>query len=482
MRGIAWTGGAKWTTQVIGWSSTLLVAHLLGPDPYGLLGMATIFLGLVSTLTEFGLGTAVVSLRTLSERQLAQLTSLSIVLGVAGALLTCAAAWPLGWIYREPQLPWVVVAISGNFLLSAIRVIPAARLQRDLEFRRLAILETAQSTVLAVANVTFAYLGFGVWTLVWGSIVSQVAGTTLTWMARPGRFAMPTVAGLQGVLSFSTHVLVGRLAWYVYTNADFFVAGLVFGKATLGAYTLAWQFASIPIEKVSGLVARVTPAIFAKAQDDNATLRRLLLNITEGLGFVTLPLTIGLALVAPELVRLLLGEKWLAAIGPLQLLALYASYRSLVTVLPQILTVKGDARWSMWLGVWTAIALPAGFAVGSRFGPTGIAATWIVIYPLFTIPLFRRTFRRIELTPWPYIRVLLPSLRGTAAMALVVVSIGAVVPPSVPPTLRLVSLVVAGVLVYALTTVRPQLGRMRRLLTSLRRSPNEQTSPSLAME
>jgi len=444
--------------------------------------MATIFLGLVSTVTEFGLGTAVVSLRSLTEEQLAQINALSVLLGVAGALVTCAAAWPLGWVYREPALPWVVVAISANFLLSSLRVVPAAELQRDLAFRQLAILETIQSTALAAGNVLFAYLGFGIWTLVLGSILSQVVGTATTWMARPVRFARPTADRLRGIVHFSTHVLVGRLAWYVYTNADFFVAGLVFGKATLGAYTLAWQFASIPIEKVSGLVTRVTPAYFAKAQDDNGMLRRLLLNITEGLAFVTLPLTIGLALVAPELVRLVLGTQWLAAIGPLQLLSIYASYRSLVTILPQILTVKGDARWSMWLGVWTAIVLPAGFAVGSRFGPTGIAAAWIVVYPLFSIPLFRRTFARIELDAPQYLGVLWPSVRGAVAMAVAVLALRATLPVELHPTVRLAVLVAAGALVYGLATVRPQLGRMRRLLTAMRQPAIEEAAPPPATE
>jgi teichuronic acid exporter len=329
LRGIAWTGGAKWATQLLGWSSTLLVANLLGPDPYGLIGMASVFLGLVSTLTEFGLGTAIISLRKLSAEQNRQLNTIALALGVVGALLTCAAAWPLGWIYREKQLPMIIVAMSSTFVLSALRIVPTAQLQRDLLFRRLAILETLQSVVFAIANVVFALLGFGVWTLVIGAVVSQTVGTILTWMARPERFAWPRRDSLGGALQFSSHVLISRLAWYLYTNADFAVAGLVFGKSVLGAYTLAWQFASIPIDKISAMIARVTPAYFAAAQDDNRTMRGILLNITEGLAFLTLPATFGLALVAPEFVRLILGPEWSAAIVPLQLLSIYASYRSL---------------------------------------------------------------------------------------------------------------------------------------------------------
>jgi hypothetical protein len=93
-------------------------------------------------------------------------------------------------------------------------------------------------------------------------------------------------------------------------------------------------------------------------------MRSILLNITEGLAFLTLPATCGLALVAPEFVRLILGPEWSAAIVPLQLLSIYASYRSLVTVLPQVLTVKGDTKWTMWLGFDATLL---GLLIG-RFG------------------------------------------------------------------------------------------------------------------
>ena len=476
IRGIAWTGGAKWATQLAGWSSTLFVANLLGPDPYGLIGMAAVFLGLVSTLTEFGLGTAIISLRKLSAEQNRQLNTVALALGTVGALLTCAAAWPLGLIYREPQLPLIILAMSATFVLSALRIVPTAQLQRDLLFRKLAILETAQSVIFALANVIFALLGFGVWTLVIGSVISQAVGTLLTWVARPERFAWPRRENLAGALQFSSHVLIGRLAWYLYTNADFAVAGLVFGKSVLGAYSLAWQFASIPIDKISAMIARVTPAYFAAAQDDNRTMRGILLNITEGLAFLTLPATFGLALVAPEFVRLILGPEWSGAIVPLQLLSIYASYRSLVTVLPQVLTVKGDTRWTMWLGVWTAIALPIGFLIGSRVGPGGIAAAWIIVYPLFTMPLYRRTFAAIGLTREPYLRVLWPSLRGALAMSAAVLAARVLLPQAMPNTLRTLALVVTGVVVYGAITVWPQLGRMRRLLGSLREDPTADLS------
>ena len=470
-RGIAWTGAAKWLTQLVTWGATLVVAHLLGPEAYGLVGMAGLFLGLVTMFTEFGLGTAIVSLRDLDQRQVAQINSVAVLLGLGGTLITCAAAWPLSRFFHEQAVLWIVIAMSTNFLISAIRLVPYSLLQRDLKFKRLAMLESSQAIIFALANMLFAWWGFGYWTLVIGAIISQTYSTTSTLLMRPHGFARPTRDGVHGVLRFSGHILVGRLAWYFYSNADFAVAGRVLGKAALGAYSFAWQFAGIPIDKITSLVTRVTPAYFAAAQHDNATLRKILLNVTEGIAFLTLPATVGIALVAREFVPLVLGPEWTATIAPLQVLCVYASYRSLVTLLPQILNVKNDARWTMWLGVATALVLPASFYVGSHWGPVGIGAMWIVVYPIFTIPLYRRTFAKIEMRFPEYLAVLWPSIRGTLLMAGAVMALRLALPLEWHLALRFGVLAGTGALVYIATTALPQRDRLKKILAMVRRPP-----------
>ena len=468
-RGIAWTGGAKWLTQLLTWGTTIVVARILGPDAYGLVGMAALFLGLVTMFTEFGLGTAIVSLRDLSHRQIAQVNAVAVLLGLGGTLLTCLAAWPLSRFFHEPAVFWIVIAMSANFIISALRLTPYSLLQRDLRFKLLAMLESAQAVVFAVTNVACALLGFGYWTLVIGSVVSQLFAAISTMAIRSHGFARPSRDGLHGVLRFSNHILIGRLAWYVYNNADFAVAGRMLGKSALGAYSFGWQFASIPIEKITAMVTRVTPAYFAAAQHDNHALRRMLLNVTEGLAFLTLPATVGIALVAPEFVRLALGPEWAGAIAPLQVLCVYASYRSLVTLLPQILNVKGDARWTMWLGIATALVLPVTFYFGSAYGPVGIAAMWVLVYPVFTIPLYRRTFRQIELPLHEYLGVLWTPVRGTLLMAAAVFGLRLALPASWSLAVRLGLLIGAGALAYGVTTALPQRERLRKILAMLKK-------------
>src|SRR3989454_11636004 len=144
VQGIAWTSGAKWAGQLLGWASTLIVARLLTPADYGLVGMASIYLGLITLVSEFGLGSTVITLRDLSEHQVAQLNGLSVLFGVASFAASCAAAVPLGRFFHAPQLPAVVVVMSTAFVVTAFKTVPFSLLQRELRFRALAIVETGR--------------------------------------------------------------------------------------------------------------------------------------------------------------------------------------------------------------------------------------------------------------------------------------------------------------------------------------------------
>lgn len=467
LRGIAWTAGVKWGTQVLTWVSTIVVARLLTPADYGVVGMAAVFLGLITLLGEFGLGAAVVTLRELDERQVRQLNTLSVLLGVAGFGAACAAALPLARFFDAPRLAWVVVALGTGFVVAGFRTVPESLLQRDLRFRALALVEGAQAALVAGATVGMAMAGLGYWTLVGGTLLAGAAQTAAAVALRPQGFALPTRAGLAPALRMSWHVLVGRLSWYVYANADFMIVGRVLGERALGFYSFAWSLASIPIGKVSGLILRVTPAHFAAVQDDRPALRRWFLTLTEGLALATFPATVGLALVAEPFVLAVLGEKWRAAVPVLRLLALYASLRSITPLLPQVLTVTRDTRYAMWTSVAGAVVLPAAFLIGSRWGITGVAVAWMIAHPLCILPLYLRVFRRLELRAAEYLRAVAPALGGCVVMAAAVAGAGALT-RGWPPGAALAASVAAGAAGYGGWIAAAHRDRLRAFLATIR--------------
>ncbi|RPJ49288.1 MAG: lipopolysaccharide biosynthesis protein [Candidatus Latescibacterota bacterium] len=468
VQGLAWTGVAKWGSQILTWGATLIVARLLLPEHYGLVGMASIYLGLVSLVNEFGFGTAIISLRELSETEIAQLNTVSVLFGLASFALSFAAAAPLARFFRSPELGPVVVVMSAAFLVTAFRTVPQALLQRDLRFPRLAVIEGVQGVLRALVMIALAAAGLGYWTLVLGNVAGAFIWTGLTLAVKRHAFAVPRWSEIRSAIRFSWHILAARIGWYIYSHADFAVAGRLLGKGPLGSYSLAWSTAGMPVEKVTALVGRVTPGVFSAVQADKESLRRYLVTLTEGIALLTFPAAVGLALVADTLVPFVLGEQWVGAIVPLRILALYATFRSIITLLPQILNVTGETRFGMWNGFLAAAVLPAGFLVGARWGTTGIAASWVVLHPLVTLPVYWRVFRRIELPTRRYLRALWPSTSAVLAMAIAVIGAKRIEGDSWHPAARLALEVAVGAAVYAGVLAAFHGERVRKLLGALR--------------
>jgi O-antigen/teichoic acid export membrane protein len=448
VRGVAWTGAAKWSSQLLAWASTLVVARILTPDDYGLVSMATVYLGVLTLVSEFGLGSAVVTLRDLTEEQIAQLNGLSVCLGLLGFAISCAVAVPLGRFFGSPALPRVIVVMSLGFMVRSFQSIPSSLLQKELRFRLLSVIEAITCFALSGAVVVFALLGLRYWTLVFGALLSSILGTLLTLAKRRHRLAWPRSSSLKYAIRFSRQVLVGRLAWYGYSNADFVVAGRMLGQTVLGTYTVAWNLANSPLEKITSLVGGVTPAYYSAVQEDRGALRRYLLKPTEAISLIMFPVMVGMALVSRDVVLLVLGQKWQGAIAPLQLLALYVCVRSIMPLIAQVLMVTGDSGFVMWNGIISLVALPIAFVIGSHWGAQGIAAAWVVAYPINAVPLYLRASRRISLSIAEFWHAVLPATHGTLIMALVVLVVQVLLFGHLTMVTRLVIQVLSGAIAY----------------------------------
>ncbi len=282
-RGIAWVGSVKWIVQLITWGTTIVVARILSPSDYGLMTMGTVLLSFISLLGESGIGATVITVRDITPKQTAQINGAALLMGVASFSIAALAAFPVGWFYRAPSLPPVIIALSFTLVISGFRVVPSALLQRDLRFPRVAGIDAAQGIIQALSTVLLAILGFRYWSLVFGALIGATVGTLATLSSRPYPIQRPHWETLRPVLPFTRNVVVGRLCWYAYQNSDFIVAGKRLGTLALGAYSYAWTLASMPVDKISALVTSVTPSIFSAAQHDIPSLRRYFLTVTEGL-------------------------------------------------------------------------------------------------------------------------------------------------------------------------------------------------------
>lgn len=472
LRGIAWTGAAKWTTQIITWGATVTLARLLSPNDFGIMALGTLYLGFVSLFNEMGIGTAVVAFRDLDRARLRQLHTLSVAMGFAGLAVGCIAAIPLGIAFRVESLPPVVAVLGLSFVLNGFKTVPNALIQREFGFRALSVFEGASALTMAATEVALAFAGFGYWSLVVGELAGIGVGAGLAFARRPLGFAVPRFSELRHVLRFAWHLLAGRVLWYVYSNADFAVVGRVLGQQALGVYRMAWDFSNIPLRKITELIGRVLPPVFSAVQDKPAELRRYLLHITNGMSMLTFPACVGLTLVADDFVKVALGSQWLEATLPLRLLSIYISLRTINTMLPQILTVIGETRFLVRNGIFAVVLLPASFVVGTRWGMAGVAWAWMLAYPFVAGPMYVKLHRTIGLTAGPYLRAIWPATSGCLVMTAVVLATRWALGPETLPAVRLGIQVAAGAVAYVATIAighRPRIVAVWGLLKSLRR-------------
>lgn len=477
--GLAWTGGMRGITQTVQWLAAILVVRLLTPADYGLVAMATAYLGLVQMFSEFGLDAAIVQRRNLTDDQVARLGGVSVLVGTALAVLSVLLSGIVARFFHEPRVERIVIVLAVSFVFSGIDVVPRSLLKRDLQFKRLAWVQASQNITYAGASLSLAALGFGYWSLVLGGLAGAFIRMIAAVASRRHPVAWPRdIQSISDELWFGWHVVVSQFAFYIRKFSDILVVGRILGREALGAYNVGWTQANLPVDRVIPLVSEVVPSVLAKTQDDLPALRRYVRIFTSGLAFLSFPATLGLALVADHFVLLIFGDQWVATINPLRILAFVAAVRSITPILSQVLIAKDQAKKNMRFALAAALILPLFFYIGSHWGITGVAMGWLIGQPLIMVTmLLRQALRAAEMPLREYLRALRPPVVTSIAMAVAVLGVRFVMPASLPLALRFAIEVALGVAVYVGAVFGIYRDRLRGLLTAVR-AARRGTSPA----
>ena len=396
------------------------MVRLLSPADFGLVGMSVVLFWFLKFLGSFGITATVIRHRELSDDTLAQLNSMGLVFGTGSFLLACLFAWPAALFFKTPRMAPVAIVTCLALIPLGLRSVPEGLMSREMRLKSLSLFDALRDTMSAVVTILLAWLGFHYWALVLGNLVSEIARCAIVLSVQRYRYAWPRFAALREPLLFGWRVLVSGFAWSTYNTLDNVTAGRVLGQAALGLYGMAWNLANTPLEKIVSLVTTLVPAYLSRVQTDMAALRHYVRSLTEVIALATFPATLGIALVAHQAVPLIMGPKWKGMIGPLQVLSVYAAFRSIVALLPKVLTAIGNARFVMRVEVSGLVLMPLAFWIGSHWGIRGIAFGWVFAYPVIAFAEYWKTLQTIQMSVKDYLQALRPALSGSAAMALAV--------------------------------------------------------------
>ncbi|MGB0103073.1 MAG: lipopolysaccharide biosynthesis protein [Candidatus Sulfotelmatobacter sp.] len=445
---VAWNAICDWGSQIVSWASFLVVMRLLTPADFGIAALAVITLSYLGQITGFGIQRAVVTLRDLTSEQLAQLNSVSFGLGMLCFAFAAVFAWPFAAFFKMPPLAPLLIVACSSLVPSGLQTVSTGLLARNMRFRLLSLLGAASALVSAVVTLGAAYAGLGYWALVLGNLISTTARSIVVLCIIPCRLAWPDFQTIREPLKFCRSLVASTFAFYSYEQTDNLVVGRTLGQATLGLYGTAWELANVPLEKLVTVLVTVVPSYLAAVQNQPAALRRYLRVLTEIVSLSAFPATIGLALVAHEMVPVVFGHKWDGMIPPLEVLLFYAGFRSIVALLPKVLIAVGNARFVMWNDLTALLVLPVAFYIGSFHGTVGVAWGWVVAYPLIAFPLYRKTFQTIDMKIGEYFRAVRPALEGSLAMIVCVELLRATLPSMQKLVVRLGLEVAVGALSY----------------------------------
>jgi len=381
--GVRWTSLNTVCTTAIQLIQLAVVSRILGPKEFGLMAMVMVISDVAGIFADIGLSSAIIQRKEPKKNELSSLYWFNVIVGViifsVIYLITPVVAIMFGTNEIKSLLP--VTALS--FLISPFGLQFKTLLQKYLLFKVLTKINVFSALIGMLATIGYALNDYGVWSLVWGMIITRVVGTGLLivwgWKVK----WLPTLhfkwSDMDGYLSFGLYRVGAMAANEISSRADQFLIGILMGPTSLGYYNIAFRLVMEPIQKINPILTSVAFPIFSMVQDDTMRLKRGFLQMIRVLMSVNAPLLIGIAAVAPIAVPLLLGEQWLAAIPLVQILPFYALIRSAGNAAGSLILAKGKANWSLYWNLGLLCIVPPVVYLASLMGDISYVALALVV-------------------------------------------------------------------------------------------------------
>jgi O-antigen/teichoic acid export membrane protein len=312
---VAWLGSAQAIRQVTAILATVLLARFLGPTEFGIFAMMVFVNELAQLLVDFGMGSALIQRKEVNQRLLSTCFWINLGIGAtAAAVLAILGPWIAAY-FEQPMIRWLVLASGVNLLIAAASVLPQALLSRQLAFRDVALGTLLGSLCGGAAAVAAASLDFGVWALALQPLVG--AGVTMVFLYARTRW-MPSFEfnfpDVKGMLVFSGQLLGSSVFAHVTRNLPSLILGPSLGAPALGLISMAQTITWLPVAQFSQAVVRATFPVFSQMQDDFERFRSAVYRSSGAIAMLALPMLLGIAVLAGDLVPVVFGAKWVEAV------------------------------------------------------------------------------------------------------------------------------------------------------------------------
>lgn len=404
--------------QIFTWLNTLILIRLLTPDDYGLMAMTMAFIGIFALMGDFGIGKAIIQVEELTPSLLRQAFTVNIISCLGFFALFYAIAPVVADFFSEPRVTVLIQAVACQHLIMIFHTLPYSMASRKMLFKEREKVQFYTALCTSVVTLVMAATGFGVWSLILGHLFMRLAAAIGYNIIAPC-WTLPAFnfKGFAKMAGFSGLATLNDVLRYLYNVFGNISIGKLLSKADLGVFSVARNLANLPSDKIGELLNHLGLASFAKLQNEKDVAGLYLLKSVRLAALALFPIYLGMCAVAPELITLVLSEKWIAAIVPFQILCISSPFRMLSEMLATTSTALGEPAKNTRALVQSLLLLPI-FLVGIQYGIEGACWAWLVM-TLISFSLHMKAMLPVfHITLKNFIATLLPCLFSAGVMLL----------------------------------------------------------------
>jgi O-antigen/teichoic acid export membrane protein len=377
---VIWSGVERLSSQLIRFVIGVILARLLMPAEFGLIGMLAIFIGVAQTFVNCGFGEGLIQRQNATHRDECSVFYLNIAVGVlAGALLYAAAPW-IADFYHQSILISLTRLMALDVVINSFGIVQIMLLTKEIDFKTQLKVSVIATVISGGIAVVLAMQGFGVLSLAAQVLIGDALSVIFLWAFHGWRpSAVFSLASLRELLPYGSRMFASSLLYCIFTEIYTLVIGRVYSPATLGLFTRARQMQQLPVDNLCNIVGRVSFPVFASVQHDKALLKRGLRKAARGLVMINFPMMIGLAVVARPLVLVVLTKKWEACVPYIQLLCVGGALFPLSLIHLYALSAQGRSDLFLRLEIIKRVLVGVSVALTFRYGVKGLLIGDIVV-------------------------------------------------------------------------------------------------------
>lgn len=387
--GIRWTTFSTVLTTLMQLMQLVVLTHFLEPSAFGLMALVTVVIGFSQAFADMGITNAIIHKQEISALQLSTLYWINVLAGIAVFAFVAALAPAVSYLYNEPQLTALIIIVALTFIIQPFGQQYIALLQKEMRFNEMAKIDIVGKLVSLVVAIVLAYLLCGVYALVYATLAGVIVQTAL-YMITGYRQHRPAfvfnIHEVKAFLGFGVYQMAEKTINYFNTQVDTLLIGKLLGTEILGIYSVAKQLIMRPAQVINPIVTKVTFPLMAKLQDDQEKLKNIYLKTLYYLSTVNFPIYALIIIFAPELVTLLMGNQWTAAIPIIQILSLYGAIRSTGNPVGSLLLAKGKVKLGFYWNLGLFFYIPISIYAGSYGGIVGISWSLVFLALSLVIP------------------------------------------------------------------------------------------------